>query len=158
MAKAAKAGRLHRLHRGVYVVGYRRLSWHGRCMAAVLASSPSVASHWSAAWLWGLLQSRPGTVHVTSPKGRRAPRPFVVHRSDLAAADRTVRDSIPLTSLPRTILDLAADSRPKTVARFIERADDEKVFDLREMRGLLDRSKGHRGWSKVRAALDAYRP
>jgi predicted transcriptional regulator of viral defense system len=67
VAKAAKAGRLHRVHRGVYVVGYRRLSWHGRCMAAVLASSPSVASHFSAGWLWGLLQSRPGTVHVTCP-------------------------------------------------------------------------------------------
>ncbi|HKZ12568.1 MAG TPA: type IV toxin-antitoxin system AbiEi family antitoxin domain-containing protein, partial [Solirubrobacterales bacterium] len=158
VAKAAKAGRLHRLHRGVYVVGYRRLTWHGRCMAAVLASSPSVASHWSAGWLWGLLRTRPGTIHVTCSTSRRVRRRFVVHASDLADADRTVRDGIPVTSVARTILDLAADSHPKTVARFIERADDEKVFDLREMRGLLDRSKGHRGWSKVRAALDAYRP
>ena len=158
VAKAAKVGRLHRVHRGVYVVGYRRLSWHGRCMAAVLASYPSVASYWSAAWLWGLLQSRPGTLHVTCPGPRRAKRSFEAHQVDLPAVDRGVRDGIPVTSLARTILDLAADSRPKTVARFIERADDGKVFDLREMRALLDRSKGHRGWSTVRAALDAYRP
>ena len=127
-------------------------------MAAVLASHPSVASHWSAGWLWGLLQSRPGTVHLTSRSPRPGKRPFVVHRADLAPVDRAVREMIPVTSLPRTILDIAVDSRPKTVGRFIERADDAQLFDLRAMRELLDRSKGHRGWAKVRAALDAYRP
>jgi predicted transcriptional regulator of viral defense system len=49
VAKAAMVGRLHRVHRGVYVVGQRGITWHGRCMAAVLASYPSVASHLSAA-------------------------------------------------------------------------------------------------------------
>jgi hypothetical protein len=82
----------------------------------------------------------------------------VTHTADLPPADRTRRDGIPVTSLARTILDLAVDSRPKTVARFIERADEAKLFDLREMRELLGRSKGHRGRSTVRAALDAYRP
>src|ERR1700679_1037990 len=62
VAKAAKVGRLHRVHRGVYAVGHRELSWKGRCMAAVLASYPSVTSHFSAGWLWGLLQFQPGAV------------------------------------------------------------------------------------------------
>jgi hypothetical protein len=127
-------------------------------MAAVLASPPSVASHWSAAWLWDLLARRPGTLHVSCPTSRRAKRPFVTHTADLPSVDRTVRNGIPVTSLPRTILDIAVGSRPKTVGRYIERADDAKVFDLREMRELLDRCKGHRGAATVRAALDAYRP
>jgi hypothetical protein len=152
----AKAGRLHRVHRGVYVVGHRRLSWHGRCMAAVLASSPSVTSHFSAAWLWGLLQTRPGTVHVTCRTGRRAQRSFVTHRADLPPADRTVRDGIPVTSLSRTILDMAADLRVRTVGRFIQRADDNKDFDLRAMHGLLDRTAGHRGRAGVLLALETY--
>ncbi len=156
VAKAAKVGRLHRVYRGVYVVGHRRLSWHGRCMAAVLASSPSVASHWSAAWLWGLLQTRPGTLHVTCPKGRRAERSFVVHRANLAPDDHRVRDGIPVTSLARTILDVAADSRLDTVKRFVRQADDDKHFDLRAMHDLLDRAVGHRGRAKVLAALDIY--
>ena len=67
------------------------------------------------------------------------------HTADLPAVDRAKRDGIPVTSLSRTILDLGVDSRPKTVARQIERADDLKVFDLREMRDLLDRTEGHRG-------------
>jgi predicted transcriptional regulator of viral defense system len=156
VAKAAKSGRLHRVHRGVYVVGYPRLSWHGRCMAAVLASSPSVASHFSAGWLWGLLQSRPGTVHVTSRMGRRAQRSFVTHRADLAPADLARRDGIPVTSLARTILDLAVDSRERTVRRFIRQADEDKNFDLRAMEDLLERTRGHKGRAKVLAALEIY--
>lgn len=153
VAKAARVGRLHRVHRGVYVVGQRSLTWHGRCMAAVLASAPSVASHWSAAWLWGLLRSRPQTNHVTCRAGRRAKRPFFVHRADLARDDLKRRDGIPVTSVSRTILDVAVTSRKRTVARHIQLADDLKVFDLREMHDLLERTKGHRGQAKVRAAL-----
>jgi very-short-patch-repair endonuclease len=156
VAKAAKVGRLHRVHRGVYVVGHRRLTWHGRCMAAVLAASPSVASHLSAGWLWGLLQSQPGTLHVTCRRSRHAERPFVTHTAGLAPADLTRRDGIPVTSLARTILDLAVDSRERTVGRFIRRADDDKTFDLRAMEDLLERTKGHRGQAKVRAALEIY--
>jgi Transcriptional regulator, AbiEi antitoxin len=158
VAKAAKVGRLHRLHRGVYAVGHRELSWHGRCMAAVLASYPSVVSHLSAGWLWGVLRSRPGTVHVTSRSPRHGKRPFAVHRAGLAPADRTLRDGLPVTSLPRTILDLSIDRSTREIGRHIERADDAKVFDLREMRELLDRSNGHQGAPKVQAAVDAYRP
>jgi hypothetical protein len=156
VSKAAGVGRLHRVHRGVYVVGYRRLSWHGRCLAAVLASSPSVASHQSAAWIWGLLRSRPGTVHITSPNTRRARRSFVVHVADLSAADRTIRDGIPVTSVARTILDTAVGRPERDVRRLIRRADDGKVFDLRAMRDLLDRTRGHRGRATVLAALDLY--
>jgi hypothetical protein len=158
VAKAAQAGRLHRIHRGVYVVGYRRLSWHGRCMAAVLASYPSVASHLSAAWLWGIIRNRPGTIHVTCPASRRARRPFVVHASDLPEVDRTIREGIPVTSVARTVLDLAIEGSARDIRRQIQRADDFKIFDLREMRALLARSNGHRGQAKVEAALDGYRP
>jgi very-short-patch-repair endonuclease len=125
-------------------------------MAAVLASHPSVASHLSAGWLWGLLLSRPGTIHVTCRSPRPRKRPFLVHTADLAPADLARRDGIPVTSLARTILDLAVDSRERTVRRFIRQADDDRNFDLRAMEDLLDRTKGHRGVAKVRAALEIY--
>jgi hypothetical protein len=81
-----------------------------------------------------------------------------MHTADLTTVDRTIRNGIPVTSPARTILDLAVGSHPKTVARYIERADAAKLFDLREMRELLDRSIGHRGEPRVRVALGAYRP
>ncbi|MBS1676091.1 MAG: hypothetical protein JST08_01780 [Actinobacteria bacterium] len=148
--KAARVGRLHRVHRGVYAVGHRR------CMAAVLASYPSVASHLSAAWLWGLLRSRPDRIDITGRGPRHGARPFVVHRSELAPGDRCRVDGIPATSLSWTILDVAITSRRETVGRHIRIADELKVFDLREMHDLLDRTKGHRGQAKVSAALDIY--
>jgi hypothetical protein len=125
-------------------------------MAAVLASYPSVASHLSAGWLWGLLWSRPGTVHITRRSPRPRKRPFVVHTADLARVDLARRDGIPVTSLARTILDLAVDSRERSVGRFIRQADDDKTFDLRAMEDLLARTKGHRGRAKVLAALEIY--
>jgi hypothetical protein len=137
-------------------VGHGWLSWEGRCVAAVLASHPSVASHLSAGWLWGLLQSRPGTIHVTCRSPRPRKRPFIVHTADLTQVDLARRDGIPVTSVARTILDLAVTSRERTVRRFIRRADDDKTFDLRAMEDLLDRTKGHRGQAKVRAALEIY--
>src|SRR5690348_5321583 len=76
IADLAKAGRLHRIHRGVYAVGHTDLSWHGHCMAAVLARAPAVASHWSAAWLWGLPQRRPALFHLTAPSRRHRRRDF----------------------------------------------------------------------------------
>jgi hypothetical protein len=127
-------------------------------MAAVLASSPSVASHLSAGWLWGLVRFRPETQHVTTPSARRAKRSFVVHQADLPEADRVICERIPVTSVARTVLDLAVDRSARDIRRQIQRGDDLKVFDLREMRALLARSNGHHGQAKVEAALDGFRP
>jgi hypothetical protein len=153
VAKAADVGRLHRVHRGVYAVGHRTLTWEGRCMAAVLASYPSVVSHRSAARLWGLLRYQPETIHLTSRRTRRAKRTFVVHTADLARRDRAKRERIPVTSLSRTILDVAADDRLRAVRRHLQVAEDLQIFDLREMEDLLERTKGHKGQAKVRAAM-----
>jgi hypothetical protein len=93
---------------------------------------------------------------VTSRRTRRAKRTFWTHTADLVHRDRARRDGIPVTSLSRTILDVAVSSRPRTVRRHIQVADDLKLFDLREMEDLLGRTKGHRGQAKVRAALELY--
>ena len=104
------AGRLHRIHRGVYAVGHAALSDEGRWMAAVLACGESaVLSHRSAARLWGILpasgrgRSGParGCVDVTVPgNGGRARRQGIrVHRSiTLSPAHCTIRTGIPVTT------------------------------------------------------------
>jgi len=156
-AKAAKVGRLRRVHRGVYIVGHERLAWEGRCMAAVLAARPAVASHLSAGWLWGLLRSRPGTIHVTVPTPRRAKRSFEVHFADLPGRDRDFLDDIPVTNLARTLLDLAAMLSPGRLVRALERAEELGHFDLVALEDLLGRSGHHPGIAKLRAALAIYR-
>lgn len=157
-AKAAKAGRLRRVHRGVYAVGHQALTWHGRCLAAVLAARPAIASHLSAGWLWGLLRYRPERTHLTAPTARRAGRGFVVHSAALQARDLTEVDGIPATALPRTVLDLAGTLSPASLARVLERCEERRFLDLGPLQELLDRAGNHPGVGKLRRALEIYRP
>lgn len=152
------AGRLHRLHRGVYAVGHLDLSWHSHCLAAVLACAPALASHTSAAWLWGVLRNRPDTFHVTTAT-RRHPKPYArLHHARLVDDDRAVLDGIPVTSLPRTLLDLAAMLPPRRLRRAIERSEELCLFDLGPVDSLLARAGGHPGAGRLRRALTLYRP
>lgn len=162
------AGRLHQLHRGVYAVGHRRLTWHGRCWAAVLGAEanevggvvwPAVASHGSAAYLWGLYRFAPERPDVTAPIRRRASREFRVHFSSiLAPEDRGEREGIPVTSVHRTLLDLAIGARPDRLERQLERAEEQELLDLRAAHDVLDRAGGHRGRGRLRRALALYEP
>jgi hypothetical protein len=134
------------------------LSWHSRCLAAVLASAPAVASHTSAAWIWGLLRSRPGAFHITTPTRRHA-KPFArLHHAVLLGEDRELRVGVPITALPRTLLDLAAMLRADRLRRAIERSEELRLFDLRAVDALLVRAGGHPGAGRLRHALVLYRP
>lgn len=132
------AGRLHRIHRGVYAVGHPMLSDEGQWMAAVLAHGDrAVLSHTSAAALWGIRRRahRPAAsgdhgesdpVHVTIPgtPGRMARRGIALHRSlTLAAADCTRRDGIPVTTPARTLDDLRPLLSPAQFARAVREAE-----------------------------------
>ena len=159
---AVRAGKLHSLHRGVYAVGHTELSLHGECLGAVLAVGPgSLLSYWSAAWLWGLLDTSPWPYHVTAPGPRRLrDRPPVkVHRArNLVAADRAFREGIPVTSLARTLLDLAEVLKPKRLVKALEPAEKMKQFDGFEVMAACERSAAHRGSKRLLAALAAHRP
>jgi predicted transcriptional regulator of viral defense system/very-short-patch-repair endonuclease len=152
------AGRLHRLHRGVYAVGHTSLTWDGHCMAAVLARPGAVASHKTAAWIHGLLRFRPESFHLTAPTRQKAKREFVVHFARLRPEDRAGVEGIPVTSVARTMLDLAPSEPTGRLHQMMERAEDHKTFDLRRFDRLLARAGGHPGRVKLRNALDTFKP
>jgi predicted transcriptional regulator of viral defense system len=161
-SKANRVGRLRRLHRGVYAVGHERLSWKARCMAAVLActtkEAPAVASHTAAGWLWGLLWRSPTSFHVTVPTQRhRRRRGIVVHSSPLVSAELAEIDGIPVTGLPRTVLDLAPMLPSGWVEGAIERAEEHGDFDLSEFEALLDRRDRDPAAKQLREVLAVYR-
>jgi very-short-patch-repair endonuclease len=121
IAVRLEAGRIHRVHRGVYAVGHSSLGNEGVWMAAVLACGrDAVLSHQSAAQLWGIRRRdcRPpeaggrgdvGAVDVTVPKtsGMRKRCGIALHRSATLTADMcTRRDGIPVTKPARTLADL----------------------------------------------------
>lgn len=168
ISKWAAAGRLHRLHQGVYALGHRRLTWHSRCWAGVLGAEanevdevvwPAVASHGSAAYLWGIYRYAPERIDVTAPIRRRAKREFRVHFSSiLAPEDRGEREGVPVTAVPRTLLDLAIRANPVQIERLLERVEELGLFDLRALESVLDRAGGHRGRGRLRRALALYQP
>lgn len=141
--------RLHRLHRGVFAVGHERISCEGRWQAAVLAlGRGALLSHVTAAALWGLRHSNAATVHVTVPtvSGRRRRAGIVVHRSlSLCDVDIAARNGIAVTSVGRTLLDLAAMIQPGPLERAVERSLALRLFDLRAVRTVLECNPRHRG-------------
>ena len=117
-------GRLHRIHRGVYAVGHRKLTRQGHRMAAVLAYGPRRSAQPP---LGGrALGHRPGLVQDRRDDPARQaqpqddPRPHSKARRPRTA---TVRDGIPVTSVERTILDLAARLSKDSLTHLIEEAD-----------------------------------
>jgi hypothetical protein len=161
IAKAVAAGRLHRLHRGVFAVGHTDLSAHGKCLAAVLGCGKgALLSHWSAAWLLGLMPATaPVPIHVTTPIPRKKRLGLLIHRSrTLTEDDRSLEQSIPVTSVPRTALDLAARVRPRSVNRLLQRSEELGLFDLPEFESVLARNRGHRGAGPLRRAIAIYEP
>lgn len=132
-------GYLHAVHHGIYAVGHPVLTRYSRWMAAVLACGPgAVLSHRSAAALWGLLNvsTQP---EVTRP-GRFRKRPGIAaHFGAVPADERTVREGIPVTSVPRAILDLAGLGARRQVQRVMYEAEVRQLTDEFSVPDLLAR-------------------
>jgi hypothetical protein len=129
-------------------------------MAAVLAAGPgAVLSHRDAAALWDLSPFSSGSIHVTvSSRGGRSHRNgLVVHRSRLHSEDREEVDEVPVTAVPRTLLDLAEIAAPTQLRRAYERAERLRLLDTAALHRLLARSTGRRGLTGLRELL-AYDP
>lgn len=159
IARAARGGRLHLLHRGAYAVGHPAVSRQGRCLAAVLASGAgAMLSHESAAWLWGLITRWPDDLDVTVPRRGHAKADVEIHHSTiLRDADRAVVEGIPVTAIPRTLLDLAARRSSRRLTGAIDRAERLDLLDLGQIDELLRRSGRHRGKRRLEKALEIYR-
>ena len=114
-------------------------------------------SHGCAGGLLGLRPASRGLVDITSVvhMGRRLPG-VTRHCGRLHPEDRTLRDGIPVTSVPRTLLDLAEVLQPPQLARAIEAAERQRVFDLAAVHRLLDRSRGRRGVKPLATLLSDY--
>lgn len=153
-------GSLHRLHHGVYKVGYRQISRKGRWMAAVLASGPSAClSHRSAARLWCLMPPGDEWPEVTAPPGHRARRPGIVCREAAIADDEwEVVDEIPVTAPFRTIFDVAALLKKRELERAWHEALVRGLTARVSLPVLLERYPGRRGARNLRALLESDRP
>ncbi len=153
----ARAGRLVRLHRGVYAVAGAPLTPRGRWLAAVLAVGPgAVLSHASAAALWDIRPTAAGLVDVYTTDRSRRSRPGIrVHRPRrLDDADIATVEGIPVTTVARTIVDLSTRLTAPALARLLNEAEIRRRLDLRAIEAS---SRPGRAGERLRQAVETYR-
>lgn len=149
---AVQAGRLGLVRRGVYQLPGTPELWENRALAAVIGAGGTVAggdsgavvSHFSAARLWQLI--RPGSrwwsdcIELTGPRMARL-EGVRSHVGVVGPVDRNTRRSVPVTSVARTLLDLAPRLDEAALAVLVDVALRGRLVDL----GLIDWTiKAHR--------------
>jgi very-short-patch-repair endonuclease len=156
----ASRGKLHRVHRGVYSVGHRLLSQDGAWMAAVLACGRgAVLSHRSAAAAWGLRPTSRARIEVTIERSRRGPARVEAHRvRALAADDVTTLRAIPITTVARTLVDLAAVLPAHALERAVHEAEVLRLLDTTTVHQAMTRAPGRRGLARLGHLLSVPSP
>lgn len=144
-----RTGNLHRVHRGVYAVGYKRLTDWSRLWAAHLAAPDAALSHDSAAWLWHIVPRTPiRLVHLTAETRRRDQTGLKFHEA--TGLVHATESHLPLTLLPRTLLDYAANHDVRQTEKAVGQAEYRHRLDF----DLLDDAvPGHHGTRTLTRAL-----
>ena len=153
------SGRWVQVARGLYRVTGSPVTWHQRALGAcLLAGDDAMASHRSAAVIWGVSGFRPGPIEITVPAARSARNALaVVHRSiDLPRTDRTVHDRIPVSRPARTVLDLAGRISPELLEEGVDDVLCRRLVTLDDLQRRLDRSGQRHGTTSLRAILEAW--
>jgi very-short-patch-repair endonuclease len=140
------SGTLVVVRRGVYALGHSALRPQARALAAVLGSSADAAlSHAAAAAHWEVRPSAAALIDVTVPRRIRGQRGIRHHFADLPADQITIHDSIPVTTVARTIVDLAGVVSEPALRRAMEAAEAARLVDWAQVEALAqDRRRGVR--------------
>jgi hypothetical protein len=121
-------------------------------MAAVLACGPGAAlSHRSAGQLWGLVPTSAAAPEVTRPRPFRRQAGIRAHHSRLSADELVLVDGIPVTSVSRTLLDLAGMLTRNQLERALNEAEVLRLTDRLSVSDLLERYPRRGGSAALRA-------
>jgi hypothetical protein len=154
-----RQGRWDRLASALYRISGLPATAESHLLAACLSSGRgAVASHRSAAWLWGLDGSRAARPEVSVHRHHKpAHLDALVHESgDLDLAERRIRRGIPVTGVNRTLLDLGAVLPLRRVEQSIDSALRLKLTTWPALYDTLVRHscRGRNGCGPFRAILD----
>jgi very-short-patch-repair endonuclease len=150
-------GQLVPLHRGVYAVGHTHLRTEGHWLAAVLAVGTQAAlSHRDAAALHGLRPSNRPRIEVSTTQERKPTAKIDVYgRRLLDASDVEAKDGIRVTTVARTLVDLAEVLAHQALVKVLGETERQRKLDTKGIEQAIGRLRGRRGpaTAKLRAAL-----
>ena len=142
-------GALLPVHRGVYRVGHRAPSVEARYMAAVLAcGEEALLSGRAAAHLLGLLKGPVPAPEATTPLKRRVAG-VRVRRGIIDRSDRAIHCAIPITAVPRTLIDVAPDLPLDALARACHEAGVRYRTTPAQLAAVLERRPRTPGAAKL---------
>jgi hypothetical protein len=149
-------GALYRRYPGVYSFGPGELSEKAQALAAVLAVD-GVLSHRPAGTLLRVSRFHSALPHVLVTRRHGPVEGIVIHHCrSLDPRDVTTHRGIPVTTVPRLLLDLADDHTPWQVANVMHGAAYRKVLNICAVRQMLERANGRRGVVVVGRALELH--
>lgn len=152
------SGLLHRVHLGVYAFGHTAPSRNADLMAAVLACGEGAAvSHASAGHALGILAAPPPWPEVIVPTtaGRRRSRIRVHRVRAIDPRDVTTRGGVPMTIVPRVLLDLALRLAPAALTRACHEAWIRHGTTPAHVQACIARNPTKHGAGALRRALGA---
>ncbi len=164
IAYRLKIGRLHRVHRGVFVVGHRAMSNHTRWMAAVLAGGDgAVLDLHAAAQLHRIERPswryrRRSKVAVLSTKQRRSVAGIRFMRTRFLPRSHVTKvDGIPVVTISRLVVNLGDCETPTTICKLLDEAAYDEQLDLDAVRDVARRLRaGRRCYSTVFDGVQLY--
>ena len=130
IARRVRRGWLHRVHRGVYAVGFPPQTLHAKFMAAVLAGGEEASlSHWASCANAGLVRWDGRPIDVTLRGESHRSRPGIrFHRARSLDRRDTMRiHGIPCTTPARAILEIAPQLSDRRLKRLVRKAQAEKL-------------------------------
>src|SRR3954454_14470799 len=158
IAHRVAAGRLVAVEQGVFAMPPVLEDDWGRWMGATLTAPGTCLSHESAGVAWGVWSRRAPLETVTRP-GSGGPRRhggLLVFRSSTLEHDRTMLRRVAITTVPRTLLDLASRSSERALARGVREAVRLKLTTLAALIEGLDRHRGRRGSLRLLTVMSRY--
>jgi hypothetical protein len=159
IAWGVRSSSLHRVHQGVYAVGYEAGTIESRWMAAVLACGPDAAlSHLDAAALWKINDALGPRVHVLTRRNQRCEGLWVHRARRRHPDDLTTHQGIPVTTVARTLVDLTELVGHDRILRAMREAEYLGLLDHDLLNAAVDRARGRRNVRALRSALAAHRP
>lgn len=150
-----RVGRLICEHRSVYRVGYRAPGREGRWHGALAAVHGGALSFWDAGSKHELWFSDRPAVHVTVDgySGRNHRDDVRVHRMRLPETHVEVLDGLRVTTVARTVVDMAFVMTRKQLVHVLDRAERREDFALVDLAAIVGSFKRRKGIPALRRLI-----